>query len=703
MIEYDYLMERDEGDEKREFKPGKIPKKLDNITYIEGPNSSGKSTLLNIVALGFYGLRNTTLNPELTYKIAKLSSSHQKIRFHIKIKSKNESFQLISEKSNLNKPEIVVKEIVNKKEAILSKELFERKYNLIYDIPDNPTQRLQQLVLDIKDLQIQYSHRIGSLKAYVKEIITAIKNARDPERVTDLQNQLKECLTEKESAESTLEEFKKQRDALEDYTYHRLYMDYKDKIRQIKDRIFELERKSHITEKKNRIENKEYSVLIEDVKGRIKEMEVKFNEVTVLLNAALDTNNKHLLKIWEKIDLSKALQEFNFEEEFESLIIQFKNILSEQITAMEGEDSTKEAGLYNDLLEVLENYKNTKINIPGLEKNITEFMNDLKKAAAKYESKTNLKKNCEQADADLAILRRSMEYLNRGIFPELKKLKLTKSYNFSDYIEDTAEKEIEDLKKQLGILQGKYEEYDSKYSSRGKPDESKIKSHLGIKIKEYERYTEDQLREKIKMYNKSINEENIKFKEREHTETIVTSELERLKNKKPHKYQNNLETLNHLFNKLNTMEAKFLDYRKFIEAIKDRNLPEKISQEQKTYTESIFEFLAQRVGKLRHIEREYTPIKIDIVNGIIYTQEKKNIHLSDMGTGQSQSAYLKGLLNTSDKRKMIVMFDEIAMMDSHSLEPIYKKLRELYEEGKLIMAIVVQRGEDVNVVSRTGD
>ena len=69
-----------------------------------------------------------------------------------------------------------------------------------------------------------------------------------------------------------------------------------------------------------------------------------------------------------------------------------------------------------------------------------------------------------------------------------------------------------------------------------------------------------------------------------------------------------------------------------------------------------------------------------------------------MGTGQSQSAYLTGLLNTKDdRRKIIALFDEVAMMDSVSLESIYKKFRELYESDRLIAGIVVQKSDSVRI------
>lgn len=63
MITYDYTLERDLGNGKKQiFVPDKIPREFPNLVSIEGPNSSGKSTLLNIIALSMYGNKSKKIN-----------------------------------------------------------------------------------------------------------------------------------------------------------------------------------------------------------------------------------------------------------------------------------------------------------------------------------------------------------------------------------------------------------------------------------------------------------------------------------------------------------------------------------------------------------------------------------------------------------------------------------------------------------------
>ncbi len=115
MIEYNYEIIRNEHDENTIFTPDKIPTTLNNLVRIEGPNSVGKSTLLHILAIGLYGLKNDSIPQSLKRKMLNLyDSDHQKLQFNINISNGDKSLQVISQKLNHDVPEI---------------EVYERKWN----------------------------------------------------------------------------------------------------------------------------------------------------------------------------------------------------------------------------------------------------------------------------------------------------------------------------------------------------------------------------------------------------------------------------------------------------------------------------------------------------------------------------------------------------------------------------------------------
>ena len=114
-------------------------------------------------------------------------------------------------------------------------------------------------------------------------------------------------------------------------------------------------------------------------------------------------------------------------------------------------------------------------------------------------------------------------------------------------------------------------------------------------------------------------------------------------------------------------------YNNYIDKLMHNEVNEYKNNDEKKYYSEVFKYLAHKIGEFRHIDKSYKAKKVDLIKGIIITDDDLTIHLSDMGTGQSQSAYLLGLLNVKDdNRKIIALFDEIAMMDETSLKPVYK-------------------------------
>jgi len=58
------------------------------------------------------------------------------------------------------------------------------------------------------------------------------------------------------------------------------------------------------------------------------------------------------------------------------------------------------------------------------------------------------------------------------------------------------------------------------------------------------------------------------------------------------------------------------------------------------------------------------------------------------------------VIGRSDNRIIIALFDEVAMMDEKSLEPIFNKCKELYDKGLLLAAIIVQKAKDIKAISK---
>lgn len=207
--------------------------------------------------------------------------------------------------------------------------------------------------------------------------------------------------------------------------------------------------------------------------------------------------------------------------------------------------------------------------------------------------------------------------------------------------------------------------------------------------------------EVIQELNITLNEKKTTFEKSKYEVERLSKEIEILSSKKPHEYQLYLDKLEELHEKVNSLEVKLRnDFMNYISVVINGRTPAEISNEQAKYNECVFKYLGERLGIIRYLDKEYEVDTIDLIKEIISTKIGKKIRLSDMGTGQSQSAYLVSRLNTSDNRKIIALFDEVAMMDEKSLEPIYEKFRALYKQNRLLVGVVVQKAKEIKVVSK---
>jgi len=697
MIEYDYTIERDEGIKTRTFRP-KLPTKLDNISYIEGLNSYGKSTLLNILALAFYGDRKA-LHPALVHKMNKLlKSSHQQLVFKVTISSNDGSLQIVSEKKDPNKPEITVREVVDGKSMLLSHQSFEKKYNLIYDIPANPTERLKELGNEIKDEQVKYSRHLTPLREFIRSTISDIQNSRDPEKIKKLKNDLEGFKKSVEKIKQEITNLTTEHNLLEKAVYYKYYHSYKAICSQKKEKIEEIEKSWNRAEKQKNKSVLQSSNLRSKLQNELSELNKIFVKIIEVLQVLFRQGQEHHFRILERLDVFETAKSLEFDK-IKYEIEFFKKLLEELESKKDSEIAVQEVRLYRELIHVLERYQSSDLSIPGVKKTISEFIEDLKESYKKKTGITAILDNIENIKVLFAELESKMHEIEETILNKLKELKEAEESGVEN-LDEKKLRELDHLKEDLKKAVKQFEFYDLRYAALGRPHHSEICQIGTRQLNDYEGYTEEQLIRRIEDFKSEIktNKEELDRKNR-HIK-FHEDEIAKLEKKEPHIYQNYIEELKKLMGVVAVLESKIsVDFHDYIEnIIKKRDT--KPTKEQERYNQAVFKYLGNKIGFIRHLNDEYEVELIDLVEEKIVTKEGRFIYLVDMGTGQSQSAYLKGKLEISDDRRIIAFFDEVAMMDQKSLEPIYDKFRDLYRKDRLLAGLVVQKAETPKVISK---
>ena len=701
MIEYDYTINRNEVDEVVTYTPDKIPTKLPNLVSIEGPNSSGKSTLLHMIALSLHGLNKESMNPALKHKMKSLlDNSYQEVKFEFKIQNNDKTLEIISQKASLNKPLIKVYEIRNGKKIILTPERFEKEYNLIYDIPDNPTQRLNQLTESIKWLQQTWGNRIGSLTSNTQRVINDVKNSRDPKIIQELYDSLEKAnqnyidISRKNDLDIAF------LDMLEKYTYCRSFLEYSDKYNKLEERIKQSEKKKKkVIKMKNKVSN-EYRKLKDEALELMKILEDMYDNVTPTLKRLIPKEEDHLMKIWEMVNFNDSMRNFEFSEKFKSVNLTFKLQLVKLIE--KHEETIKEAEIWEKVVCALQEFKTKDIEVPGAGKNISELIDAINESNKEYEILLNYVSNINKSIDLLCNIEEKRNKLETEIFPRLREISGEQDF---DLYEDEVNEE-NDLEKEYQKLKNFEDNGDFYWKECAKKDISLddiglIFNEISFKeeIIPYESYSENQLLEKINHLKKSINEDSTTLRRKKNNIDFLDNEIQRLEKKEPHKYQNRMEELTDILKTCQIIKQKMVvKYDRYITEIIDRNYsPDSKDKEREKYFEQVSDYLGKRVEYVKYIDKEYKVKSIDMFNETIQTEDGKIIKLVDMGTGQSQSAYLMGQLNVADNRKIIALFDEVAMMDKKSLTPIFKKFEELYLQDKLLAGVVVQMGDELKI------
>ena len=279
MIECDYEFERFEGNKKKKYTPSKIIRKIENLSYIKAPNSFGKSTFLNLIALGFYAHQNTEVNEVLRSNIRDLlESENQKIKFDLRITNKNK--QILISKNELDSKDFDIFEIINDKKERLTPVTIAKKFKIIYDIPRNPTTRLKQLAEEVRDEQNKYGNRISRLRTRILEILEEIRESKDPDYINSLIETKKELETDLKSCSGTIEKLKKELTNLEDYFFRRMFTQYSEEYRKAEQKKESLKSQTKSTERRIFKENMEFHTNYDLAKSEIRKIEELYDSVT---------------------------------------------------------------------------------------------------------------------------------------------------------------------------------------------------------------------------------------------------------------------------------------------------------------------------------------------------------------------------------------------------------------------------------------
>lgn len=714
MLEVDYEILRKEGDTKGlSFYPDNLLKNIDNnAVYLEAPNAKGKSSLLNILAISLYGYKledsdsriSRTLKSNIDYMMQR---ENQSFTFNIKFSSKDQKIQLISEKKSHICADITIREVIDGKTKLLPFEKFKENYYLIYDIPEDPLNRLKEIILEIKEQQDRYKRKISDFKEYIEEIKAELAQSRDEDEINELNKKISESLKDIEIKEAEIESLNEKFKVIEAYYALREYQNYVKLSCSIGDRIARKEKEvKNIDRNKKRFDT-QYSNKRKEIEDIFDNINDSFRELTKLLGNIFISSggmDSHISEI-QKIDLYKSIETY----ELDSKIISKLNIIKKELKKYEEKREIREAGrkgeFFKEIIQILKNYNEIDVLIPGTDKNINEIISAIETECRKNDEYVQVYSSINQS---LSFIREIEQKLNE-LPKKLSSLKLAFSKqneksNNSLNVDEIGE-EVDKLHDDLSDTLTKVYYYKKlaeghEYCEEKIMDKEYVNEEMKKIVEAYKDYLsifqqdESHISTYLKKLESEINTKKSKKAGLEERKGQYSQKLLDIESREEHKYHNRIGEIDDISNIVDSLEYDIISYGKIINKInKGEMLKETLEI---NYNEKISQYLALKIPEFPYIDEFIKPERIDFLHNKIVTDSGREIDMKDISTGQAMSMYIQAILNRplDDNRKIIAIFDEASTMDSNSFEPIKKTLNSLIASNKLLFALFVRATDD---------
>jgi exonuclease SbcC len=698
MIKYNYLIKRNEQDEIRSYVPA-LPQELEDLCLIEGPNASGKSTLLHIIALALYGKNNPNVCKPLKQKMYRLlESENQELTFDVVLENTQTGVSIHAAKSSPESDKIDLWETEDGKEHRLSAEGFNTKYNLIYDIPNDPTARLKDLTHDLLEQHHLVGGKLNNLRLSSRDLLTEIQNARDPDRLKKVEELIANSNSELNQLKKGIEVDAAFQKKFEQYAYSKLYSKYRQMDVSLSEKISNLQKRTRSVKKEKRSKDKEIVLLQSEARTEALQIMNYRDEINHSVIQILGSSKT--LVSWSNLNIQECLFMPDPNSILEDGIHYFKRLLIEDRASLKKNKNLEQANFYAELLFVLKGHSTLHIEIPGMRKSVADLIGILQTSLDKLTPDKHRLEAVDKCIENLIGMEKSYKHFIAEFTPRINDILTHINADEEEFDNELYQHEdmVDDLQKKKEQHEKDILKYRDQCIKAGLHEEI-ILSNLALlenddELQLYAANNEQSFIQHISKLESRYFEKDQRKNEKEAKLDRLTSEQQDILSKKPHRCQHRKQDITVLYGKIEALEQRLrktcVDLLKALPDITDST---KLSPDHQNFYDQVALYLGTKVGSVRHVEGEYEIEKIDLIKGIIHTKSGKEINLLDMGTGQGQGAYLQGLLASNDDRKVIALIDEVAMMDSKTISPVINRLCEMYRKGKLICGIIVQRSE----------
>lgn len=637
------------------FPPEDIDPRIDaNLIEIEGRNGTGKTTLLNCIALAFgylYQEKELERKPALKRKLQDLENNPTlEYRFRICCNI-HEPIDILIERPKGQKQKCWL----NSKPV--SMDVIDKKFEIVFLTEDDPKKVVNAIVGKLSKYFNDLEKGLISFQSAINKHLMEIREFRDFQKKE--QNILREIESLKQSIANKTAE-----------------------LEALKDKVGKAELKEQIKRKLELLNNKERII------SRYNTLKKKHEQLT---NKTSDDIIRKLSK--ERQNLKRASSEL---KEIDARIIQIcgslkiygVQIQSEKL--LQGDHSelnelnkkmqpqrqkiSVSVHMVEDMIALFQRYSENEI-VPLLEKPVREVLQELFKIKARLTS-----------DRVFGLL----NALNNAM--DERKTKIIEINKIQDKISELSQKS-KDL-----------EEFDKVHDEFIEVEQEYLQLQMAMRENLTELLSKwnelSLIDEKLEDLQKQLKDLEISKRTDENLLCKLQENLDLLREsatKKP-KYLEEENELKALFERISHLREYIFQW---IQILKDpAQAKEQLGLQQQSgfglqdyekFIKSVGEYLGDQFEPIAYDYRFHEIKFFDIERDTFVTKEDRQIPINKLSQGQSKIATLTGVFKKMDPtKKKIVLIDEIAELDPENLQIVKKTLSEECKKGSLILAILVR-------------
>ncbi len=590
-----------------------------------------------------------------------------------------------------------------------------RKVSVLYDVPTDPSERLNAVIKDLGIWNSNLLRKMTQYWEYLRKVQSDFDNVRDETKINSLNEDIESLNTEIAGKERTRSSIKKLIEQLEVYQNLDNLIQEFVKIDKINEKLFKAQKKFKTYSKPSKITKKDESVITElqSDKRRVR------NEVDRILNTFVESisSSAELFELVKsEVSLTNSL-EYIKNEDIDILLksdnyvndlnLFFDNIneLEDSITLfIHNEESGKKFVTYNFLKQLLAQIENL------IESEAEEVIENLVKVNS-FAFKEEIEKSLELYEVpDFSSIRlffrESLSKL-KSYIAELHKItiKLTK---------ESQKKGVDADGEKYYKLKGEIESYRSTIKEKEKETnllKYKIAESLNIDVSKLGDNQSANLvfgnlkqsinnkaaladikgflkEEEIKL---SIKEDEIAKLEESKKMNEVRLRLEEKKNESKYEKEDQ-EKINRFTRNLGFIIKNLGNFNEVISTINNGDLSTFSDKEDIHFIQVAGNIIAYSMdNKILRPDGEYLRlVNYDMLKKVFECEGDIRIKKEDISTGLASANYLRQRIENTEGDYVIVLLDEIGNMAKNTLKEVIKSIKKLEEQNRLVIALLTQ-------------